>query len=170
MPPPGERKPGGAEPAAADRVDVAASPSALRGRVGRWKQGGETVALVATMGALHAGHLSLVQRARAAADRTVVSIFVNPAQFAPTEDLARYPRTFEADLALVSEASADLVYAPGVADMYGPGFSTRIVPEGPARVGLEDAARPHFFSGVATVVAKLLLQCQPDFATFGEKD
>lgn len=100
-----------------------------------------------------------------------MSIFVNPAQFGPNEDLSTYPRTFDSDLAALAAERVDLVWAPqNVGEMYPPGFSTRIVPSGPAAVGLEDAFRPHFFSGVATVVAKLLLQCLPDFATFGEKD
>jgi pantoate--beta-alanine ligase len=129
-----------------------------------------TVALVPTMGALHAGHLALVQRARQRADRVIVSIFVNPTQFAPHEDLASYPRTFADDLAALAGERVDLVWAPSVAVMYPDGFATRIAPEGAAKAGLEDAFRPHFFGGVATVVAKLFLQCRPDFAFFGEKD
>lgn len=122
------------------------------------------------MGALHAGHLALAQAARAAADRTVVSIFVNPAQFAPHEDFARYPRNLEQDrLTLERVGSADLIYAPEPGEMYPEGFATRITMDGPAR-GLETDFRPHFFSGVTTVVAKLFLQCRPDFAMFGEKD
>jgi pantoate--beta-alanine ligase len=122
------------------------------------------------MGALHAGHLALIKSAQRRADRVVVSIFVNPAQFAPSEDLKSYPRTFAADLQALTRIGADLVWAPSAETMYPPGFATRVVPEGPAAVGLEDAFRPHFFAGVATVVAKLLLQCQADIATFGEKD
>jgi pantoate--beta-alanine ligase len=129
-----------------------------------------TVALVPTMGALHAGHLALVRRARRRAERVIVSIFVNPTQFAPHEDLASYPRTFADDLAALARERVDLVWAPSVAVMYPDGFATRIAPEGAAKVGLEDAFRPHFFGGVATVVAKLFLQCRPDFAFFGEKD
>jgi len=129
-----------------------------------------TVALVPTMGALHAGHLALVRRARQRADRVIVSIFVNPTQFAPHEDLASYPRTFADDLAALAAERVDLVWAPSVAVMYPDGFATRIAPEGAAKVGLEDTFRPHFFGGVATVVAKLFLQCRPDFALFGEKD
>jgi pantoate--beta-alanine ligase len=129
-----------------------------------------TVALVPTMGALHAGHLALVRRARQRADRVIVSIFVNPTQFAPHEDLASYPRTFADDLAALARERVDLVWAPSVAVMYPDGFATRIAPEGAAKAGLEDAFRPHFFGGVATVVAKLFLQCRPDFALFGEKD
>ena len=129
-----------------------------------------TIALVPTMGALHAGHFSLVKIAQARADRAIVSIFVNPTQFAPNEDLSTYPRTWSADLAALSELKADVVWAPSAGTMYPDGFATRIVPEGPATVGLEDAFRPHFFAGVATVVAKLLIQCEPDIALFGQKD
>jgi pantoate--beta-alanine ligase len=128
------------------------------------------VALVPTMGALHEGHLSLVRHARRHARRVIVSIFVNPAQFAPHEDLATYPRTWDADVAALAREGVDLVWAPSVSVMYPDGFVTRVTPEGPAKAGLEDSFRPHFFSGVATVVAKLFLQCRPDFAIFGEKD
>ena len=131
---------------------------------------GETVALVPTMGALHAGHLALVRLARRRARRVIVSIFVNPAQFAPNEDFASYPRSLRRRCRGAAQAGVDLVWAPAVETMYPPGFATRIVPEGPAKVGLEDAFRPHFFAGVATVVAKLLIQCTPDIAVFGEKD
>jgi pantoate--beta-alanine ligase len=131
---------------------------------------GERVALVPTMGALHAGHLALVRAARRRAQRVVVSIFVNPAQFAPHEDFASYPRTFDTDIAALADMPVDLVWAPPVEAMYPQGFATRIVPEGPAAAGLEDKFRPHFFAGVATVVGKLLIQCAPDFAMFGEKD
>ena len=130
----------------------------------------KTTALVPTMGALHAGHLSLVRIGRRRADRVIVSIFVNPAQFAPHEDLKTYPRTFAADRAALTKAGVDLIWAPAVATMYPAGFATPVVPQGPALAGLEDAFRPHFFAGVATVVAKLLIQCEPDFAVFGEKD
>ncbi|MFZ0609834.1 MAG: pantoate--beta-alanine ligase [Xanthobacteraceae bacterium] len=142
----------------------------LRRAVGEYRARGATIALVPTMGALHAGHFSLVRIAQRRADRVVVSIFVNPAQFAPGEDLRNYPRTFAADLAALSELKADVVWAPAAETMYPEGFATRIVPEGPAKAGLEDAVRPHFFAGVATVVAKLLFQCEPDIALFGEKD
>ena len=130
------------------------------------------MALVPTMGALHAGHLSLVRMAQRHADRVIVSIFVNPTQFAPNEDLATYPRTFAADIAALAKLKVDLVWSPSVETMYPAGFATRIVPEGEgaATAGLEDAVRPQFFSGVATVVAKLLIQSEPDFALFGEKD
>lgn len=128
------------------------------------------VALVPTMGALHEGHLSLVRRARRHARRVIVSIFVNPAQFAPHEDLATYPRTWDADVAALAREEVDLIWAPSVGVMYPDGFATQVVPAGPAQAGLEDSFRPHFFAGVATVVAKLFLQCRPDFAIFGEKD
>jgi len=143
---------------------------ALRRAVAAWRAGHASVALVPTMGALHAGHLALVRAARRRARRTIVSIFVNPAQFAPEEDLAKYPRTFDTDLSVLRKLAVDLVWTPPVEVMYPADFSTKVVPGGPALVGLEDRFRPHFFSGVATVVAKLLIQCAPDFAMFGEKD
>jgi pantoate--beta-alanine ligase len=142
----------------------------LRRQVAQYRKAGEAVALVPTMGALHDGHLSLVRAARRKAQRVVVSIFVNPTQFAPTEDFKSYPRTFEADIAALREAGADVVWNPPVEVMYPSDFVTRIVPEGPATAGLEDASRPHFFGGVTTIVCKLLLQCLPDVAVFGEKD
>ncbi len=133
------------------------------------------IALVPTMGALHEGHLSLVRLGQRHARHVIVSIFVNPAQFAPHEDFRLYPRPFAADLAALAAPpketkKIDLVWAPAADTMYPSGFATKIVPQGPARVGLEDAIRPHFFAGMATVVAKLLLQCAPDIAVFGEKD
>ena len=143
---------------------------ALRAAVAAWRQRGSRIALVPTMGALHDGHLSLVRLARRRADRVIVSIFVNPAQFAPQEDFNRYPRAWKADLAKLTAEKADLVFAPAVAEVYPDGFATRIEPEGPAKAGLEDRFRPHFFGGVATVVAKLLIQAMPDLAIFGEKD
>ena len=155
----------------ARRPKVAGTVASLRGSVARWRDAGETIALVPTMGALHEGHLSLVRLARRRADRVVVSIFVNPAQFAPNEDFSTYPRTFAADVAMLAQEKADLVWAPEtVSVMYPDGFATRIVPEGPATAGLEDAFRPDFFKGVATVVAKLFTQVAPDIAVFGEKD
>jgi pantoate--beta-alanine ligase len=157
-------------PSRTPRPLVVRTLARLRRTVGQWRADGDTVALVPTMGALHAGHLSLVRLARRRATRVVVSIFVNPAQFGPSEDFATYPRTFAADVKALREEHADLVWAPAVADMYPDGFAIQVVPEGPAAVGLEDAARPHFFAGVATVVAKLLIQCRPDVAVFGEKD
>lgn len=144
--------------------------SALRRQVQLWRGKGERIALVPTMGALHDGHLSLMQLARKHADRVIVSIFVNPAQFAPHEDFAAYPRTLPADLKKLIGSGADLVWAPSVQTMYPEGFATRIELVGPALAGLEDRFRPHFFGGVATVVGKLFLQCVPDVAIFGEKD
>jgi pantoate--beta-alanine ligase len=122
------------------------------------------------MGALHAGHVALICAARRRASRVIVSIFVNPAQFAPDEDLASYPRSWDADLALLRKLSVDAVWAPAAETMYPAGFATQVIPRGAATVGLEDRFRPHFFAGVATVVAKLLIQCAADFAMFGEKD
>src|SRR5580692_11680668 len=129
-----------------------------------------TTALVPTMGALHDGHVSLVRLAKRRAKRVIVSIFVNPTQFAPTEDFGSYPRTWKADIARLAAEDVDAVWHPDVKIMYPDGFATRIVPEGPATAGLEDRFRPHFFGGVATVVGKLFTQCRPDVAIFGEKD
>src|SRR5262249_22642762 len=112
-----------------------------------------SVALIPTMGALHAGHLTLVRQARKKAKRVVVSIFVNPTQFAPHEDFASYPRTWNTDIAALKAEKVDLVWAPAPDVMYPQGFATRVVPEGAAKAGLEDKFRPHFFGGVATVVA-----------------
>jgi len=130
----------------------------------------QTIALVPTMGALHQGHLSLIRLAQDRAERVIVSIFVNPAQFAPHEDFRLYPRTLAADLTALAALHVDLVWAPAVETMYPKGFATKIVPQGAGQAGLEDAFRPHFFAGVATVVTKLLIQCAPDIAIFGEKD
>jgi pantoate--beta-alanine ligase len=129
-----------------------------------------TVGLVPTMGALHDGHISLVRLAKRRAGKVVVSIFVNPTQFAAHEDLGSYPRTWKADIARLIEAGVDLVWHPDVTTMYPEGFATRVAPEGPALAGLEDRFRPHFFGGVATVVTKLFTQVRPDLAFFGEKD
>jgi pantoate--beta-alanine ligase len=129
-----------------------------------------TVALVPTMGALHDGHVSLVRLAKRRAAKVIVSIFVNPAQFAPTEDFGSYPRTWKADVAKLTAEKVDLIWNPDVKTMYPDGFATRILTEGPATAGLEDRFRPHFFGGVTTVVGKLFTQCRPDLAMFGEKD
>jgi pantoate--beta-alanine ligase len=129
-----------------------------------------TTALVPTMGALHDGHVSLVRLAKRRAKRVIVSIFVNPTQFAPTEDFGSYPRTWKADVARLAAENVDLIWNPDVKTMYPDGFATRILTEGPATAGLEDRFRPHFFGGVTTVVGKLFTQCRPDFAIFGEKD
>jgi pantoate--beta-alanine ligase len=143
---------------------------ALRRAVAPFERAGETIALVPTMGALHEGHLSLVRFARRRAKHTIVSIFVNPAQFAPTEDFVSYPRNLKLDLLALAGTGAELAWVPASETMYPAGFALRIVPGGAAAVGLEDKYRPHFFSGVATVVAKLFLQCRPNIAIFGEKD
>jgi pantoate--beta-alanine ligase len=142
----------------------------LRTATADLRTGGKTLALVPTMGALHDGHIALVRLARKKADRVAVSIFVNPTQFAPTEDLASYPRTFDADLKKLAAEGVDLVWAPDAATMYPEGFATRVAPEGPALAGLEDKFRPHFFGGVATVVTKLFTQVRPDIGVFGETD
>jgi pantoate--beta-alanine ligase len=128
------------------------------------------LALVPTMGALHAGHLALVKEARKRARRVAVSIFVNPTQFAPNEDFSSYPRTWDTDIAALAALNVDLVWAPTPPVMYPEGFATRVDPAGAAKVGLEDKFRPHFFGGVATVVCKLFTQVMPDYAMFGEKD
>jgi pantoate--beta-alanine ligase len=129
-----------------------------------------TIALVPTMGALHEGHVSLIRLAKRRATKVVVSIFVNPTQFAPSEDFSSYPRTWKADVARLAAENIDLIWNPGVKTMYPDGFATKILTEGPAAAGLEDRFRPHFFGGVATVVGKLFTQVRPDFAVFGEKD
>ncbi len=142
----------------------------LRQRVASWRARGERVGFVPTMGALHEGHLSLVDEARRRADRVVVSVFVNPTQFGPGEDFDAYPRTLPADLEKLESARADLCYAPPVAEVYPQGFSTSVRVDGPAEADLEDRFRPMHFAGVAVVVAKLLNQAEADVAVFGEKD
>ncbi len=143
---------------------------ALRRAVDGLRARKATIALVPTMGALHDGHVSLVRLAKRRARKVIVSIFVNPTQFAPTEDFSSYPRTWKADVEKLAAENVDLIWNPDVKTMYPEGFATRITPEGPATVGLEDGFRPHFFGGVATVVGKLFTQCRPDLAIFGEKD
>ena len=149
---------------------IARTIATLDRAIGKFRAAGQSLALVPTMGALHAGHIALVRRARRKADRVVVSIFVNPAQFAPHEDFSTYPRPFDADVAALRDLEVDLVWTPQLDVMYPPQFATRIVVKGPAEADLEDRFRPHFFGGVATVVAKLFTQCRPDYAMFGEKD
>jgi len=141
----------------------------LKAEVAKWREAGETVALVPTMGALHAGHLSLIGIAKNHATRIVASIFVNPAQFGPKEDFKRYPRDEAGDLAKLAQAGVDLVYIPHTAEMYPRGFATKVTLPSLTE-DLCGAARPNHFEGVATVVTKLLLQCAPDVAVFGEKD
>ena len=149
-------------------TEQAATVASLRAALAEARQSSARIALVPTMGALHAGHVSLVEEARRHADRVVVSIFVNPTQFAPGEDFDAYPRTLEADLEKLAGA-ADIVFAPTAREMYPQGFATSISVGGPS-AGLETDFRPHFFAGVATVVAKLLIAAGPDVAIFGEKD
>ncbi len=143
--------------------------SALREIVGGWKRDGLSVGFVPTMGALHDGHISLVRQALDASDRVVASIFVNPAQFAPGEDLDRYPRTEDADCAKLAAAGCHLAYCPGVSEMYPEGSLTNVRVEQMSDL-LDGGPRPHFFYGVATVVARLFIHVAPDIAVFGEKD
>jgi pantoate--beta-alanine ligase len=150
-------------------LPVARSVVELRQYVSAWRTAGERVGLVPTMGALHAGHLALVAAAQAACRRVVVSIFVNPKQFGPREDLSTYPRPEAEDLAKLTTARADLAFIPPVEEMYPPGFATTMLVGGPSE-GLDGSHRPGHFDGVATVVAKLLIQTAPDAAFFGEKD
>lgn len=149
--------------------EIAPGIPALRAQVAAWRKEGARVGLVPTMGALHEGHLSLVRETGNRADKVIVSIFVNPAQFAPHEDFDRYPRTFEADREKLAAAGCDLIFAPEATEMYPRGFATAMSMRGPA-LGLETEFRPHFFGGVAIVVAKLLIAAMPDIAMFGEKD
>ncbi len=149
-------------------LSVVRTVSALRHQVDAWHAGGLKIGLVPTMGALHRGHLSLVECARQHAQRTVASIFINPRQFGPGEDIARYPRDEDADIALLASAHCDLVYAPDVKTMYPDGFGTTV-----SVAGMNDLcgkSRPGHFDGVATIVTKLLLQSKADVAVFGEKD
>ena len=141
----------------------------MREHVRAWKAAGQRVALVPTMGALHEGHLSLIRLAQTRAERVVASVFVNPKQFAPHEDFDAYPRGEAADAEKLASVDCDLLFAPGPAEMYAPGFSTLVTVSGVSEP-LEGAARPQFFGGVATVVAKLFIQSQADVAVFGEKD
>jgi pantoate--beta-alanine ligase len=151
------------------RLRVVRSVAALRETVDGWRAAGGPVALVPTMGALHRGHLALVAHAREHARHVVASLFVNPAQFGPAEDFSRYPRDEATDAAALESASCDLLYAPGLAEIYPPGFSVTVDP-GPLADRLCGRFRPGHFKGVATVVTKLLLQARPDLACFGEKD
>ena len=150
-------------------LPIVRTVAALRAHVRVWRERGETVALVPTMGALHEGHISLVRVARQQADRVVASVFVNPRQFGPKEDFAAYPRDEARDAELLAGARCDLMYAPSPEEMYPAGFSTTVSVGEVAQV-LCGAARPGHFDGVATVVTKLLTQTEPDLAIFGEKD
>lgn len=150
-------------------IEVVRTVAALRGRIAEWRAAGETVGLVPTMGALHDGHLSLVRMARKEADRVCVTLFVNPKQFNPNEDLAAYPRDEAGDAAKLEAEGAHLLFAPAVEEMYPEGSVTRVSVSGLGDI-LEGSCRPGFFTGVATIVAKLLIQALPDAAFFGEKD
>jgi pantoate--beta-alanine ligase len=150
-------------------LDTVRTVADLRARVAAWKAAGERVAMVPTMGALHEGHLSLVRLGKQRADRVVASIFVNPTQFAPHEDFDAYPRAEARDAGLLEGAGCDLLYAPTAVEMYPEGFATSVTVTGVSEP-LDGQARPHHFGGVATVVSKLLIQCGPDIAVFGEKD
>jgi pantoate--beta-alanine ligase len=151
------------------QIPHANTVSALRARVRGWRDDGLTVGFVPTMGALHDGHLSLVRLAKAQCDRVVTSVYVNPEQFAPDEDLAAYPRDSIVDADKLASVRCDLIYFPDDAVMYPEGFCSAVSVSGPA-LGLETDFRPHFFAGVATVVTKLFNQVRPDVAVFGEKD
>jgi len=151
------------------KIAVVRTVGALRREVAAWRRGGAKIGLVPTMGALHEGHLSLACIAKDQADRVVVSIFVNPKQFAPHEDFERYPRDLDGDLSQLAPTGVELVYVPEGDVIYPDGFATKISVAG-VGTGLEADFRPHFFDGVATVVTKLLVQCGPDIAVFGEKD
>lgn len=151
------------------KLETARTVSELRTTVGAWHAQGLRVALVPTMGALHEGHLSLVAKGLGLCDRVVVSIFVNPTQFGPNEDFSRYPRQEAQDAQKLQDAGAHLVFAPDAAEIYPQGFTTSISVSNLTQ-GLCATFRPGHFEGVATIVAKLLLQCLPDVAVFGEKD
>ncbi|WP_309627651.1 pantoate--beta-alanine ligase [Brevundimonas sp.] len=150
-------------------LPIARTVEALRGTMREWRRQGFTVGFVPTMGALHEGHLTLVREAGRRADKVVASVFVNPTQFAAHEDLGTYPRREAEDAGLLAGAGCDLLFAPTVDEMYPEGFVTGVSVGGPSK-GLETDFRPHFFGGVAVVVAKLLNQVQADVAVFGEKD
>lgn len=152
------------------QIAIFETVAAMREAVAGWHATSEKVGLVPTMGALHEGHIALVREAQRHARRVIVSIFVNPTQFAPHEDFKKYPRTFDDDCAQLVAAGADAVFFPPVEEMYPAGFATRILLLGPAAVGLDDRFRPTHFEGVATVCCKLFTQSQADFAVFGEKD
>lgn len=150
-------------------LPIARTVADLRTQVASWRREGLRVGFVPTMGSLHEGHLSLVRLARTKADRVVASVFVNPTQFGPNEDFDAYPRDEARDATLLAEAGCDLLFAPAVAEMYPPGASTTVTVAGVSEP-LDGQARPGHFAGVANVVTKLLNQCAPDVAVFGQKD
>lgn len=149
---------------------IVRSIEGLHRETARWRNDDLSIAIVPTMGALHEGHLTLVAEGLARADRVIVSIFVNARQFGANEDLSRYPRDEAGDVAKLAGAGAHLIFAPPAGEMYGEDFTTTVTLKGPAKANLEDKFRPHFFDGVATIVAKLFIQSGADFAMFGEKD
>jgi pantoate--beta-alanine ligase len=150
-------------------MQLITSAAEMRRLASELGHGGRVLGLVPTMGLLHGGHLSLVRRARAESDRLIVTIFVNPLQFGPSEDYPSYPRNLDHDLEMLRPFDVEAVFAPNSQEMYPPGFATRIEP-GPAAAPLEGSARPGHFRGVATVVLKLLNLVEPDVAYFGQKD
>jgi pantoate--beta-alanine ligase len=150
-------------------VKTVSTAADLRNTISAWREKGQRIAFVPTMGALHAGHLALVDHARKCAGKVVVSVFVNPKQFGPGEDLDLYPRDLEGDAEKLREAGVDLLFAPSVGEMYPPGFATTVHVAGVSE-GMEGARRPGHFDGVATVVARLLGLVLPDVAVFGQKD
>ena len=155
---------------APELIQIEHSPTGLRRWSAQRRRAGERVGLVPTMGALHDGHLELVRALLAKVDRVAVSIFVNPTQFGPNEDFSRYPRSEAEDLAKLASLGVDIAYMPSAKEMYPDGFASTVKVGGPLTEVLDAVARPGHFDGVATVVAKLLLQAAPDVAAFGEKD
>jgi pantoate--beta-alanine ligase len=151
------------------RLEIVRTVADLRAQVAQYRRSGASVGLVPTMGALHDGHLTLARSAKLDNARVIATLFVNPKQFGPAEDMARYPRDEAADVALLREVGVDLLFAPDVGEMYPEGFSTSVSVGGLTQY-MEGVSRPNFLSGVATVVSKLLLQALPDRAYFGEKD
>jgi pantoate--beta-alanine ligase len=150
-------------------IEIVRTVADLRGRVRAWRDTRASVGLVPTMGALHEGHLALVRQVRALSDRACISLFVNPTQFGPNEDYTIYPRDESSDAAKLTALGADMLFAPDAEEMYPEGAATRVSVTGLADL-LEGEHRPGFFTGVATIVCKLLLQVLPDIAVFGEKD
>ena len=157
------------EPQAPSVLQIASNVSELRAAIAAARTQGKSIGLVPTMGALHAGHLSLIEASRRECDYTVVTIFVNPTQFGPSEDFKRYPRTLEADLAAIRSLGADLAFVPATSDIYRPQHATFVEMQGPAEP-LEGQRRPGHFRGVATIVLKLFNLATPERAYFGQKD